>query len=157
MLNARLRRAAIAGGTPVAMLGPKADLSYPHEYLGDAAAAIGDLAAEKHPLFGRLKAAKKPLIIVGSELLRRPDANGLLGQLHSLADKAGVVKDGWNGYNVLHDAGGRVAALDLGFVPGPAHSAAAPPPKVVYLLGADEFAAADIPADAFVIYQVRAR
>lgn len=57
-----------------------------------------------------------------------------------------------NGYNVLHDAGGRVAALDLGFVPSPS-AASAPPPKVVYLLGADDFGAADVPADAFVIYQ----
>lgn len=45
-----------------------------------------------------------------------------------------------------------MAALDLGFVPSPS-AASAPPPKVVYLLGADDFSAADIPADAFVIYQ----
>lgn len=30
----------------------------------------------------------------------------------------------------------------------------APPPKVVYLLGADDYEEADVPADAFVIYQV---
>ena len=28
-------------------------------------------------------------------------------------------------------------------------------PKLVYLLGADDFSEADVPADAFVIYQVR--
>jgi NADH dehydrogenase (ubiquinone) Fe-S protein 1 len=31
----------------------------------------------------------------------------------------------------------------------------APPPKAVYLLGADDYEEADVPADAFVIYQVR--
>jgi hypothetical protein len=30
----------------------------------------------------------------------------------------------------------------------------APPPKAVYLLGADDYEEADVPADAFVIYQV---
>ena len=30
----------------------------------------------------------------------------------------GAVKDGWNGFNVLHTAAARVGGLDLGFVPG---------------------------------------
>ena len=30
-----------------------------------------------------------------------------------------VVKEGWNGYNLLHQAAGRVAALDIGFLSGP--------------------------------------
>lgn len=32
-------------------------------------------------------------------------------------EKAEVVREGWNGFNVLHDAAARVAALDLGFLP----------------------------------------
>ena len=31
----------------------------------------------------------------------------------------GLVRDGWNGFNVLHRAAARVGGLDLGFVPGP--------------------------------------
>ena len=38
-------------------------------------------------------------------------------QVHELVEKANIVKEGWNGYNVLHDAASRVAALDLGFLP----------------------------------------
>ena len=74
-------------------------------------------------------------------------------QVHDVVEKTGIVKDGWNGYNVMHDTASRVAALDLGFLPS-ARSASAPPPKFVYLLGADDFAEQDIPADAFVVYQV---
>jgi NADH-quinone oxidoreductase subunit G len=71
-----------------------------------------------------------------------------------------MIKEGWNGFNVLHTAASRVGGLDLGFVPGPngrdvagivagAKSGAI---DVVYLLGADEI---DMNAlgDAFVIYQ----
>ncbi len=65
---------------------------------------------------------------------------------------AGVVKDDWNGFNVLHDAASRVSALDLGFQPSAA-AQTAPPPKLVYLLGADDYADADVPANAFVVYQ----
>ena len=74
-------------------------------------------------------------------------------QVHDVVEKTGIVKDGWNGYNVMHDTASRVAALDLGFLPS-ARSASAPPPKFVYLLGSDDFAEQDIPADAFVVYQV---
>ncbi len=30
-----------------------------------------------------------------------------------------MVREGWNGFNVLHTAAARVGGLDLGFVPGP--------------------------------------
>lgn len=38
-------------------------------------------------------------------------------QIHKVVEKADVVREGWNGFNVLHDAASRVAALDLGFLP----------------------------------------
>ena len=76
-------------------------------------------------------------------------------QVHQLVERGDVVREGWNGYNVLHDAASRVAALDIGFLPS-ASAAAAPPPKAVFLLGADDYDEADVPADAFVVYQVSA-
>lgn len=81
-----------------------------------------------------------------------------MGQIHELVEKAGIVKEGWNGYNVLHDIASRVGALDIGFLPSARASAPdAPAPKVVYLLNSDDFSDADVPADAFVIYQARCR
>ena len=64
-----------------------------------------------------------------------------------------MVRDDWNGYNVLHDSASRVAALDLGFLPA-ARASSAPAPKLVYLVGSDDYSEADVPKDAFVIYQV---
>ena len=75
-------------------------------------------------------------------------------QVHELVEKADIVRDGWNGYNVLHDSASRVAALDVGFAPSARAAASPAAPKVVYLLGSDDYADADVPADAFVIYQV---
>lgn len=40
-----------------------------------------------------------------------------LPQIHQLVEQGDVVKPEWNGYNVLHDAASRVAALDIGFLP----------------------------------------
>lgn len=74
-------------------------------------------------------------------------------QVHELVEKAEVVREGWNGYNVLHDSAARVAALDVGFLPSARAAAAKAPPKLVYLLGSDDYAEAEVPKDAFVIYQ----
>jgi hypothetical protein len=61
----------------------------------------------------------------------------------------------WKVLNVLHQVASQVAALDLGYRPGVAEIRNNPP-KVLYLLGADEGAITreDLPADTFVIYQV---
>lgn len=56
--------------------------------------------------------------------------------------------------NILHRVASQVAALDLGYKLGVADIRNAPA-KVLYLLGADEgtITRADLPKDAFVIYQ----
>jgi NADH-quinone oxidoreductase subunit G len=71
-----------------------------------------------------------------------------------------VVKDGWNGFNVLHTAAARVGGLDLGFVPqaggrdvaGILEGAGKGEVEVVYLLGADEIDGSWL-GKAFVVYQ----
>jgi len=58
-----------------------------------------------------------------------------------MAQSLGVVKDGWNGFNVLHTAAARVGGLDLGFVPGEAGKNTAEmvaDTELLFLLGADE-------------------
>ena len=69
-------------------------------------------------------------------------------------------EDGWNGFNVLHTAAGRVGALDVGFLPGEnglstdqiLEASENGNMDVVYLLGADEIDT-DRLANSFVIYQ----
>lgn len=34
-----------------------------------------------------------------------------------MVEAGNVVREDWNGYNVLHDTASRVAALDIGFLP----------------------------------------
>jgi NADH dehydrogenase (ubiquinone) Fe-S protein 1 len=155
VLNARIRAAVIAG-TPVALVGAEEDLTYAYEHLGDSADALDTLVKPSSEMLKRLKAAQNPMIIVGAGVLKRQDRDGVLARVHKLVEKAGVVKEGWNGYNVLHDTAGRVAALDVGFLPSARVRSAengAASPKVVYLLGSDDFDETDVPEDAFVIYQ----
>jgi NADH-quinone oxidoreductase subunit G len=68
--------------------------------------------------------------------------------------------EGWCGFNVLHDAAGRVGALDIGFLPGEGGRDAAAildgaskgEIELAWLLGADEIDTSKL-GKAFVIYQ----
>jgi NADH-quinone oxidoreductase subunit G len=91
--------------------------------------------------FDRLKKAQRPLIIVGQGALARADGAAVLGQAAKLAQAVGAIKDGWNGFAVLHTAASRVGGLDVGFVPGEGGKDAADMAdgaEVLFLLGADE-------------------
>jgi NADH-quinone oxidoreductase subunit G len=66
----------------------------------------------------------------------------------------GVVKDGWNGFNILHDEAALPGALDLGFVPGEGGldtgaMLEAGALDVLFLLGVDEV---DVQPGPCVVY-----
>ena len=159
VLNVRLRKRWAAGALKAAVIGPKADLLFKHEWLGEGPSVLADLASGKHPFFEVLKSAKNPALILGQGALSREDGAAVLALAAKLAGATGMIKDGWNGFNVLHTAASRVGGLDLGFVPGSngkdvagiLAGAAKGDISVVFLLGADEI---DIKAlgNAFVIY-----
>jgi NADH-quinone oxidoreductase subunit G len=154
VLNARIRKRYLKGGVLIGVIGEQADLSYPYTYLGagpESLAALVDHAPAK---------AEKPMFIIGQGALNRPDGAAILAMAAKAAAAIGVVKDGWNGFCVLHAEASAVGALDLGFVPqenkdgsGGLDTAAMLKPgalDVLFNLGADEV---EIPAGAFVIYQ----
>ncbi|KAL4425968.1 hypothetical protein ABPG75_009984 [Micractinium tetrahymenae] len=151
VLNARIRAANLAG-VPVAAVGEQYDLTYPVEHLGANGDAL-DKLAKNSDYMKRLKGAQRPMVIVGAGVLQRADRDAVLAKVAKLVEKGEVVREGWNGFNVLHDAASRVAALDLGFLPSARARASKAAPKLVYLLGADDYSEADVPPTAFVVYQ----
>ncbi|MBL8806603.1 MAG: NADH-quinone oxidoreductase subunit G [Rhodospirillales bacterium] len=160
VLNARIRRRFRAGGVKIAAIGPQLDLTYKYEYLGAGPTTLADLTAGKLAFAETLKNAKKPMLILGQGALARSDGAAVLALARDAADKLGLVKDGWNGFNVLHTAAARVGGLELGFVPGPQgrdtmgilDAASKGEIDFVYLLGADEIDTNRL-GRAFVVYQ----
>jgi NADH-quinone oxidoreductase subunit G len=160
LVNARLRKQHLQGGFRVAAIGPALDLTFPVEMLGDGGAALNALAAGDHPWAAVLRNAKNPMIVVGQGALARPDGARVLGAVRHIAENGGLVRDDWNGFNVLHRAAARVGGLDLGFVPGAGGrdvngivaGCKSGDIEILYLLGADEIDASDL-GSAFVIYQ----
>jgi NADH-quinone oxidoreductase subunit G len=155
VLNARIRKRWISGKLRVGVIGERSDLTYGYDYLGSGPSSLSDLAAGNGLFADILKAASNPAVIVGQGALARADGAAVLAAAGQLASAFGMVKDGWNGFNVLHTAAGRVGGLDLGFVPGKGGMDAQAMVKkgaldVLFLLGADEIDLSE--TDAFVVY-----
>ncbi|KAG5865064.1 hypothetical protein JTB14_006744 [Gonioctena quinquepunctata] len=154
LLNSRLRKGWVHNELNVASIGPKIDLSYEHEHLGDDPCVLKHILGGQHEFSKKWKAAKRPLIIVGSETLERPDGAAILSAVQSLAMSAPSQDKDWKVLNVLHKIASQVAALDIGYTPG-VDKIREGNLKVLFLLGADDGAIekSDLPKDCFVIYQ----
>jgi len=155
VLNIRLRYLSKRGR--IASVGEVEKLTYDVEHLGDTARALEDVLAGKGDFAKALKAAKKPMIILGSGAVRHKDGAAILKLAHDIADKYGMVTEGWNGFNILHHAISRVGAMDLGLVTdkgvdGIMDAAAAGDVEVVFNLGVDEIDSSRL-KKPFVIYQ----
>ena len=137
----------------VGAIGPRADLTYEYEHLGDSASALASLVTATSGFGAALKAAQRPIVLLGAGAFAGKDSAAVAAAAKAVASAAQCVTPDWNGYGVLQSAAAAAGALDIGFVPGPT---AAPlnALKAVYLLGADEIAFDQLLPSAFVIYQV---
>jgi NADH-quinone oxidoreductase subunit G len=159
VLNARIRKRWRLGGLPVGLIGERADLTYGYTHLGAGPESLAHLIAGEGDFYQALKAAKRPLVIVGQGALIGGNGTAVLSAAARLASDLGAVREDWIGLGVLHTAAARVGGLDIGFVPGQGGLATAGMTgaagtggalDVLFLLGADEVAVP--PEGAFVVY-----
>jgi NADH-quinone oxidoreductase subunit G len=154
VLNARIRKRWRTGALKIGVIGDKADLTYGYEHLGAGTDTLSDLAAGKHSFADVLKGAKNPIVLVGAGVAGRHDGKAVLALAAKLAVDFGALKDGWNGFAVLHKAAAQVGALDIGFVPGMdglnvAQMTTFGTIDVLFSLGADDVTPAD---GTYVVY-----
>ncbi len=112
VLNARIRKRVSKGGCLIGVVGERADLTYDYNYLGASPDSLDQFV--NHAAISK----QKPMLIVGQGALARADGAAVLAKVAKAAAAMGVVKDGWNGFNILHTAAGRVGALDVCALPG---------------------------------------
>lgn len=140
-------------------IGEKDDQTYPITELGNSTKILQDIDQGSHPLCKELSKAKKPIIIIGDGVLTRTDSLAILSLLQNIAKKYFIIREDWNGFNILHNHASMVGSLDLGFYSSKDCSITSILNKIkskkiglVYLLGADEIDHALL-EDVFVIYQ----
>ncbi|GAB5488373.1 MAG: NADH-quinone oxidoreductase subunit NuoG [Parasphingorhabdus sp.] len=133
LVNTRIRKAVRKGHAKVFAIGPEVDLTYPVEWLGDDMSLLTKLPKA---VSDALKNAEKPALIIGGGAL---SVEGAHGAALKLATKYKLVRDGWNGFNVLHIGASRTGGLMLGYAyDGGIKAIAAKKPKLLFALGADE-------------------
>lgn len=151
LVNTRLRKGYIHNESTIASIGPKIDLSYKHENFGDDASLIGRICSGAHGFSKCLESSKKPAIILGAELLERPDGAGIHATVAAYCKK--LSKPGWNAFNVLQTNAAQTGAYDVGYQPG-LDKVAKAQPKVLFLLGADagKIKREQLPKDCYIVY-----
>ena len=131
LLNARLRKIAKKGGK-VFVVGPEWETTYPATFLGTDLAVLDKLPKDAAEAF---KQAQRPALILGGAGL----AKGALGACLAFAEANNLVREDWNGFNVLHMAAARMGGLMLGYAQkGGIADLVAAKPKMLISLGADE-------------------
>jgi NADH-quinone oxidoreductase subunit G len=144
LIATRVRKVSRKGGKVFA-IGPQVDLGMKVEWLGDDLSLLGKLPKAVSDAFA---GAQRPAVIVGPGAL----AAGGLGASLALVQPLGLIKDDWNGFNVLHISASRMASLILGYAQrGGLADIQAAAPELVLLLGADEMPANRLDG-AFKIY-----
>ncbi len=131
LVNVRIRK-AVKRGAKVFVVGPEWETTYPATFLGDDGAVLNDLPDAATDAF---RSAERPAIILGGGGL----AAGAMSAALQFAETFSLVRDGWNGFNVLHMAASRMGGLLLGYAQqGGIADIADANPAVLLSLGADE-------------------
>lgn len=159
LINARIRK-AWAKGAKIAYIGEELELNYKAQHLGRTANILEEILAGKNSFSKTLEGAKNPAVIIGYDALVRPDSEAILCEAQNIAEKYKMLREDWNGFNVLHRAASRVGGLDLEILPSRKgkstseiiQACAKADIEVLYLLGADEIDMEAI-GSVFVIYQ----
>jgi NADH-quinone oxidoreductase subunit G len=128
LVNTRVRK-AIKRGAKVFAIGPETELTYKVEWLGDDLSILGNLPEALTEAFGK---AERPMVIVGGAALK-----GAHGAALGLVNSLNLVRDGWNGFNVVHMAASRMGGLMLGYA-SKGGIADLYDAKLTFFLGADE-------------------
>ncbi|WP_340316571.1 NADH-quinone oxidoreductase subunit NuoG [Rhizorhabdus argentea] len=131
LINTRVRK-AFKRGAKVFAIGEEVNLTYPATWLGNDLGLLGKLPGEVTEAFA---GAQRPALILGGGGLKA----GAQGATLALAGSLGLIKQGWNGYNVVHLAAARMGGLMLGYgQKGGLADLVAAAPKLLFLLGADD-------------------
>ncbi|UOD98303.1 NADH-quinone oxidoreductase subunit NuoG [Ehrlichia ruminantium] len=161
IINARLRKRYLQGNIHIASIGTYDNFNYRVENLGNYCSVLQDILDENTDFSQLLKSAKNPMLILGQDALIDNYGYTVFTLAIKIAEKFGMLRHDWNGFNVLHKAAARVGALDVGFVPSYnkknivldiINGVKSGEIEVLYLLGADEL---DISRSdsSFIIYQ----
>jgi len=156
VLNARIGKMQRLGRLKVVRIGNVIDQTYKITELGTNLEILNHIIDDDHEFANELTIAKYPMIIIGDGVYSREDSYEILSLIHKMVDKYQIVRNDWNGFNILHNHSSMVGALDIGFSGCNAAEILQKSEegliKFIYLLGCDEVDMSKLKS-SFVVYQ----
>ncbi|CAG2161112.1 unnamed protein product, partial [Oppiella nova] len=117
VLNARIGKMQRKGLLHIARIGNVTNQTYNIQELGMSPDIIKSIVQDQHEFTKLLEKAKYPMIIIGDGIYSRNDAYAILSLIHEIVGKYNIIRDEWNGFNILHNHASMVGSLDIGFSP----------------------------------------
>lgn len=122
VLTARFRARWRKGAFPVGVVGPDLSqriggLTFPFDHLGESPSVLEALLEGKGEWAKTLASAQNPMLVFGPGVSTRDDGWAVSQLCLDIAQKYGMIRPDWNGFNYLSTAASRTAALDLGCIP----------------------------------------
>lgn len=132
----------------IAVIGEKdLKLLYEYEYLGDSVSTLKQLADEKHAFVEKIRKARRPILILGQQVLKGSQESDVYSVAREASEKLGLE------FNILHANASQVAAFDLGFKPSNERVVDnRDEPSLLWLIGVDD-PSLKVPDNCLVVYQ----
>ena len=109
IINARLRKQYLQGNIKIFSVGTYDNFNYKVKNLGNYCSILRNILDEKVDLAQLLKSAKNPMLILGQDALIGNHGHTIFMLAVKIAEKFGMLRHDWNGFNVLHKTAARVA------------------------------------------------
>lgn len=123
------------------------NLLYDYEFLGETASTLKQLGDGKHPFVDKIRKAKRPILILGQQVLKGSENSEVYSVAKQVSEKLGLE------FNLLHTNASQVAAYDLGLKPSSERVVDnKDDPSVLWLIGVDDVNLS-VPHNCLVVYQ----
>ena len=115
-MNARIRKRWLTGELEIISICAPNDLTYKVENLGNDIAILNN-ADIINTIKDFFQNSKFPMIILGDSILSTEEGENIHAITKKIADSCNVIKEDWNGFNILSPYASRAGGLEVGFIP----------------------------------------
>jgi len=120
LINARLRKRYLRGNFSSARIGGSIDNhrkpTFFYEDLGPSIKTLHEIKTGNHPFAKVIEKSHNPMVIISEEALSHENGGYILNLVKNMTKSFSLIREGWNGFNILHNKASRVGALDLGII-----------------------------------------
>lgn len=118
MINTRLRKQFLKNDIKIGLIGNPIDLTYPYYHLGSSTKTLLELAEGRHIFCKNLRKASNPILIFGTECLRRKDSETIINLSRAIGKYSFINLTNSNGFNLLNSNVGQIHSFSIGAYPG---------------------------------------